>query len=162
MLVLSMGLIFTAAPVAADEDEWDAYAIPELAADGDYFIDPAITDGVGPIARDIDGYFWAFAELGAGVDHIFKSLDTEGRTWETTGYNTDFPTGGAIVDIALSTIDADVAYVATVATVYKTENGGDDWDEVGDATLIGAIQYIAVGWDNDDDAVFDEEEPDDS
>jgi len=81
-LVLSLGFALSVAPAAADDDEWSAYDIPAEGADGDYFMDDGI-DVVGPITRDMDGYFWAYVELNGGNDeHIAKSLDTEGRTWD--------------------------------------------------------------------------------
>jgi len=150
-LVLSLGLVFSAAPVAADDDEWSAYDIPVAGADGDYFMDEGI-DVVGPIARDIDGNFWAYVELNGGADeHIAKSLDTEGRTWELTEYFGDI--GGVVaIDIVCSPLDADVAYAATGVSLYKTEDGGDSWDEIGNSALIGGnITCLAIGWDDDDD-----------
>jgi len=162
-LVLSLGAVFMAAPVAAGEDEWSDYGAPGQAAAGDYFMGGAgvnaFTAGVGPIDRDIDGNFWAYAQIGAGNDHIMKSMDAEGRTWDVTTYDADFPAGGPIVAIQCSPLDADVAYAASAATVYKTEDGGDSWAEVGNAALLVdgvaaacAISDLAVGWDNDDDA----------
>jgi len=151
-LVLSLGLVFAAAPVAAADDEWSAYAIPDAGADGDYFMDEGI-DVVGPIARDIDGNFWAYVELNGGADeHIAKSLDTEGRTWALTEYFGDI--GGVVaIDIVCSPLDADVAYAATGVSLYKTEDGGDSWDEIGNnALLTGTNTCLAVGWDEDDDA----------
>lgn len=109
----------------------------------------------GPIARDIDDYFWAYVDIG-GTDEIVKSLDTEGRTWEITDWSVDADiTTADVVDIVCSTVDADVVYVATAAEVYKTEDGGDEWDEVGDFSTVapatGDISCLAVGWDDDDD-----------
>jgi len=143
-----MGVVFMAAPVAADDDEWSAYDLPVAGEDGDWFMDDTIDAGPGPIARDIDGYFWAYVSVGATED-IMKSLDTEGRGWAATEAATDI--GAAIIDIVCSPLDADVVYVATAVTVYKTEDGGDSWSEVGDAALIDTITCLAVGWDDDDD-----------
>ncbi len=159
-MVMSLGMVFTAAPVSADDDEWSAYAIPEAGEDGDWFMDEGI-DVVGPIARSpVDGTLWAYVETNAGADEqIAKSLDTEGRSWELTEYFTDAGATVAI-DIVCSTVDADVVYVATAATVWKTEDGGDEWDEVGDAALLVdsdaatplVLTCLAVGWDDDGDA----------
>jgi len=160
-LVFSLGLVFTAAPVAADDDEWSMYDFPAQGAGSDYFFDITVTDGPAVIDRDADGYFWAYVQLGAGNDHVIKSLDTEGRTWDLTAYDTDFPGGGPVVDIDCSPLDADVAYIigGTTNTVYKTLDGGDSWAEVGNAALLidsraaaVVLADIAVGWDDDGDA----------
>ncbi len=58
MLVLSLGLMFTAAPVAADDDEFSAYATPEAGVDGDWFMSEDF-QGIGPIARAIDDTIYA-------------------------------------------------------------------------------------------------------
>lgn len=154
-MVFSLGAIFTAAPVAADDDEWSAYDLPLADADGDWFMDDAITT-VGPIVRDIDGYFWAYVEQGADTDEIYKSLDTEGRTWDLTMYSdaTDGVAGTDVLAMAPSTLDADVLYAIDAAAVYKTEDGGDSWSEVGDfdTDVIETLTTLAVGWDSEGDA----------
>jgi len=160
-LVLSLGMVFTAAPVAAGDDEWTTYDFPAQGAGSDYFLDNTITAGPAVVDRDADGYFWAYVQLGAGNDHVMKSLDTEGRTWDLTAYDADFPGGGPVVDIDCSPLDADVAYIIGGATntVYKTLDGGDSWAEVGNAALLVdsaaaavTLADIAVGWDDDGDA----------
>ena len=154
MLVFSLGAVFMAAPVAAADDYWSAFSIPVADGDGDWFMDDAITT-VGPIARGIDGHFWAYVEQGDGEDEIYRSLDTEGRTWEKTYYSdTTYGVAGLdVLDIVCSTVDADVVYVADVAEVYKTEDGGATFTEVGnfDGDVAKTISCLAVGWDDDDD-----------
>lgn len=149
-LVCGLAMAF-AAPVSADDDEWSAYALPDAGLDGDYFMDDTITT-VGPMERDVDGYFWAYAEFGAGEDEIMHSLDTEGRTWEITDFSADVA-GVDIVAIVCSPLDANVVYAADVNEVYKTEDGGDTWEEVGDFDIDigGDISTLAVGWDDDND-----------
>ena len=79
-LVLSLGIALSASPVAADDDEWSAYAIPEAGLDGDWFMDESF-QGVGPIARGIDDTLYAasgIATLGVGATAAGTS------TWNTT------------------------------------------------------------------------------
>ncbi len=156
MLALSLGLVFTAAPVAADEDEWSTYDYPDEGADGDYFYDSAITVGPGPVARDIDGYFWIYANPDTTTDDLLKSLDTEGRSWEVTEYQTE-TAGSDIVAIAVSSIDADVVYVADDADdVFKTEDGGDTWTDLGfvPGNAAEVITSLAVGYADDEPHVY--------
>lgn len=79
VLVLSLAAVFSVAPVAASpgEDEQSTYDFPSEGEDSDHFYDATIANGPGPIARDIDDYFWAYVDIG-GTDEIVKSLDTEG------------------------------------------------------------------------------------
>jgi len=65
-LVLSLGLVFAAAPVAAEEDEFSAYPFPEDAADGDWFMSDDIT-AILALDRDIDDYLWASVTMGGEV-----------------------------------------------------------------------------------------------
>jgi len=150
-LVLSLGIALSAAPAAAEEDEWSKYALPEEGADGDYIFDSTINDGPLALTRDIDDHFWASVDINL-TNEIVRSLDTEGRAWETTDYSVDIG-GDIILDIVCSPLDADVAYACDVNAVYKTEDGGDSWDEVGDfdTDVGGAISCLTVGWDEDDD-----------
>jgi len=159
-ITLTLGF---AAPVAADEEEWSAYDIPETGEDGDYFIDSTIDDSVGPIARDIDGYFWAYVEFGAGEDEIVKSLDTEGRSWEITMYSDadDGVEGDDVVAIVCSSEDADVVYAADADQVFKTEDSGDTWAEVSDISAAtgwpatnGAVTCLTVGYASDEPHVY--------
>jgi len=177
-LVFSLGVVFTAAPVAADPDEWSTYDLPDAGADGDWFREGATLGtsdivAIGPIARDIDDYFWTSITLDADGSgtltagdtiEVLKSLDTEGRSWEATDFSADIPAAVdpvAIVAIVCSPEDADVVYVAagddTAANdaVYKTEDGGDAWEEVSDlsAALAGGgganseeVTCMAVGF----------------
>jgi hypothetical protein len=122
-LVCGLAVAFTAAPVAADPDEWTTYDYPDAGADGDWFIASAVAANedifaIGTVARDIDGYFWISvqidadggADLDAGEQQIMKSLDTEGRSWEATDFSNDLgvaalTVNAAVVDIIPSDID---------------------------------------------------------
>jgi hypothetical protein len=73
------------------------------------------------VEEGYDIYFDGVTNLGSS---IFKSTD-KGRTWE----DTDFP-GGWVVDMAASSLDADILYVADGYYVYKTADAGDSWNYV--------------------------------
>jgi hypothetical protein len=70
-----------------------------------------------------DGADWIDFDGVTDIDaSLFKSNDG-GRSWEET----DYP-GGAVVDMATSSIDADTLYVTDGHYVYKTDDAGDTWD----------------------------------
>jgi len=71
-----------------------------------------------------DGPQGFYGRLNGAGDDIFKSTDG-GRTWEET----DYP-GGWVVDMAASSLDADILYAADGHYVYKTSDAGDDWTYV--------------------------------
>ncbi|HEY92292.1 MAG TPA: hypothetical protein G4O17_00910, partial [Dehalococcoidia bacterium] len=97
---------------------------------------------------------------------LFKSTDG-GRTWEETDYADDLVGEGAIVDMVCSSIEEDTLYVTDGNYVYKTDDGGDDWDCLGGDSLEVALQgdcgipvigrpitSIDVGYQNEDPMVF--------
>jgi len=79
---------------------------------------------------------------------LFISTD-EGRTWSATDYQADLFPGAtvAIVDMAISSEDADVLYVATATNVYKTEDAGDSWTDLGSPVAgTEVITCLDVGY----------------
>jgi photosystem II stability/assembly factor-like uncharacterized protein len=151
-ITLSVGL---AVPVAADVTEWskgeDPFDFPDADGDGDWFWADDLDDH-GVIAQAINGDLYVYAEDG-DTEQIFKSEDG-GRTWDKTDYDDDGD--GPVVAMAVSTLDADVLYVADDDQVFKTEDG-DDFEEVGDfATDTGDanITCLAVGYADDEAHVF--------
>ncbi|MFC1894073.1 hypothetical protein ACFLYR_08715 [Chloroflexota bacterium] len=148
-LTLLASLVLGAAPVAADELEWGKLSMPRNGSDGDWFWDVGIT-GVGPMAIAIDGTMYAYV---AGTDMLAKSTDG-GRKWsKVTKY-----TGGAVVDIAVSSEDADVFYVADVNSVISyTTNAGSTFHTLpANALMSGteAITAVDIGYDGGDVLVF--------
>jgi hypothetical protein len=139
VLALVVGFSF---PAAADpgENEWSKLSFPDEGSDGDWFYDSTITEGPGPIAMAMDGTLYCYAEVeisGTAEKHLFES-DDGGRTWSKTDYENDV-TGDTIVDIAVSSLDADILYVTDGALVYWTENGGGKWEEVAQISLEDAL-----------------------
>jgi hypothetical protein len=135
-----------AAPVSAADpviDEWDEFAYPDTGEDGDWFWDVDISV-VGPMAEAIDGTLYAYVELLRDDCRLMKSDDVDdvddvGRTWEETDYADDLTGEGAIVDIACSSLDEDTLYVTDGNYVYKTDDAGDAWDYVAQASLETAL-----------------------
>ncbi len=132
-LLLLLSLFAFAIPTAtasSDVNEWSKFSYPDEGSEGDWFYDPDI-DYVGPIAMAINGDLYCAAYDGSDY-HLFKS-DDNGRAWSKTDYykdlSDDYP-AGRIVDIACSSEDADIVYVADDSYVYWTEDGGDTFDPV--------------------------------
>jgi len=155
-LALVVGLFGFAISAAASpgEDEWDTFSYPSDGSASDWFRSDNISDGPGPMAIAIDGTLYVYA-TDDGEEHLFVS-DDDGRTWSKTDYEDDV-TGGAIVAIAPSSIDADVVYVADANYVYKTDDAGDSFAAVADASLASAvittsenITCLTVGYTADD------------
>jgi len=80
--------------------------------------------------------------------------DDNGRTWSATGWDTDV--AAVCVALACSGEDADVLYGATLTNVWKSDDGGDNWEDLslpaGAATT--GITCIAVGYADDDPHLF--------
>jgi len=150
-MVLSLTAIM-AVPAAAGENEWSSPAQPaKEGSDGDWLWDSTITDGPGPMAMAIDGTLWVYAEIevdSVAEMHLFSSSD--GRAWDKSDYHKDVD-GGAVVDIAVSSLDADTLYVTDGTLVYYTKDGGDKWEEVADASTPSETIYsVDVGYDDEE------------
>jgi hypothetical protein len=142
-LALVAGFALPAAASPAETlNEWYKFDYPDAGEDGDWFRqgDEPITR-IGEITEAINGDLYVHVvvpiedtDLGYDVcDHIFKSEDG-GRTWENTGYDEvevcsgDIPRPGWVYDMVCSSIDEDVVYATDGFYVYKTDDGGDEWD----------------------------------
>jgi len=157
-MVLSLTAIM-AVPVAAGENEWSSPDQPaKEGSAGDWLWDSTITEGPGPMAMAIDGTLWVFAEVEINTVaeyHLFSSSD--GREWDKSDYHKDVD-GGIVVDIAVSSLDADTLYVTDGSLVYYTKDGGGKWEEVGDASLITALGGAATGFITSVDVSYDDDE----
>jgi len=137
-VVVIASMLLIAAPASAalpNINEWDELVYHSgTNPAGKYFRDASIT-GVGPMAEAIDGTLHTYV---AGLDDMFWSTDA-GRTWATSTATTGQYAGGAVVDIACSSIDADDLYVTDGNYVYKSVNAGSTWTKVAAASLEGAL-----------------------
>ncbi len=120
---------------------------------------PVIEDGPGPWARAIDGTFYAYAKM-EGQDYLWKSTD-DGHTWEVLP---DYE-GDAIVDIVVSPVDAEIIYVASANTVYRSSDGGDDFNAKStnvysapitslDVTFFSDAHILVIGTGGTDEEVY--------
>ena len=155
VMVLTLAVAFSA-PVMAAEEEWDLFDVPAVAGAGDWFMDDDIV-GFGAFAKATDGTLYLYMDnvvAATADDDLFISTD-EGRTWSATDYQADLFPGAtvAIVDMAISSEDADVLYVATATNVYKTEDAGDSWADLG-APGGAAITCLDVGYADEEPHIF--------
>ena len=142
LLLCLLGSMTTPAVAAADEAEWSEVNLPTEGEPGGWVL--AEDADILHLTRDIKGKLYAGADVD-GADTLFKSED-EGHSWTETGY-----TGGAITDIVCSSINTDVIYVTDSSHVYKSEDAGESFRTVADATLpaldVGeAITCLDVGY----------------
>jgi len=161
-LVCSLGLVFMAAPVAADPDPdvWDEYDVPLEGADSDYLWDGTLDGGyAGPMDMAINGDLYiAVNDLDAdGFHDLLRSTDG-GRTWAITDYGAESD-GNQVVDIACSSEDEEFVYVCDVDSVFYTDDSGATWYEIAGvdlATEIGAddVETLDVGYMDGDTFVF--------
>jgi hypothetical protein len=166
--------IIAEADVGFDILYYSGYIIGDFVP-GDWDIDSGAFDllanGKLEGSFDIEGelvYFCGSYELGGS---LMKSTDG-GRTWEKTGYEDveiDLPEDtyivppGPVVDMVCSSIDEDIIYVTDGSYVYKSTDGGDEFDfvardsleeelvgECGCPILFCPITSIDVTYDEDD------------
>jgi len=154
VMVLSL-TIAMAAPVSADENDWSKFSYPKANGDGDWFRAANITAGPGPMVITIDDTLLVAAAV-SGENFLFKSTD-DGGTWSKTDYHKDLTGEVAIVDIACSSMDADIYYITDGNHVYWTKNGGGKVETIADASLPAAVKAatenitsVDVAYDGDD------------
>ncbi len=151
-LLLLVGLLGSSPPVSAEADvvEWSRVKIPAEGKLGGWVL--ALGSDIQYLSLAIDGTLYAY-KLEGTTHHLMKSTDG-GRTWSETEYE-----GGAIADIACSGIDADTIYLTDGSHVYKSDDGGEDFNKVADGTLPTldgneSITCLDVGYDGSDDPII--------
>ncbi len=135
-------------PATADSDEvmWFKVDIPAEGNAGNWVL--ANGSDIQQLTMSIDGTLYAYVK---GLTYtLYKSTD-EGRNWS---YSNDITE--AIVDIACSSLDADIIYVTDGSYVYKTDDAGASFSKVADASLPAlddneSITCLDVGYDAGDD-----------
>jgi len=150
-LCLLLSLLVMASPVTpvtADPDEviWLKVNIPAEGNAGNW----VLADGsdIQHLTMAIDGTLYACVK---GLTYtLYKSTD-EGRSWSYSNEITE-----AIVDIACSSLDADIIYVTDGSHVYRSDNAGASFSKVADTTLPAlddneSITCLDVGYDAGDD-----------
>jgi len=134
---------FTPAVAAPDEVKWSRVDIPTEGRAGNWVL--ANGSDVSHLTTAIDGTFYTYVK---GLTYtLYKSTD-EGSNWSYTGEVTD-----AIVDIACSSLDADIIYITDGSHVHKSDDAGASFSTVADTTLPTldaneSITCLDVGYDD--------------
>jgi len=134
LLILTL-LISTATPAVAapDEVKWSRGSIPTEGKPGDWML--ADGSDVKHLTMAKDGALYCYADP-AGTSHtLFKSTDG-GYSWSYLDYEE------AVT--ALVVPEADTIYVTDNSKVYKSEDGGDSFDELGAGSLED-LDFAASG-----------------
>jgi len=148
LLLLSLLVLIsplTAAVAAPDEAKWSRVNIPTEGKAGNRVL--ASGSDVAHLTLAIDGTLYAYVE--GLIYTLYKSTD-EGRGWSYTGEVT-----GAVVDIACSSLDADIIYVTDGSHVYKSADAGASFSKVANTSLPTlddneSITCLDVGYDASD------------
>lgn len=123
-----MGLLGLTLPASAEPDilEWSEVRIPTEGRLGGWGLAPG--SDIQHLSLSTSGTLYA-AKLEGATQLLMKSTD-EGRSWSKTDYE-----GGIIADIVCSCIDAETVYLTDGSHVYKSNDGGEVFNRVGDGTL---------------------------
>ena len=146
--LLLVGLLGLTLPASAEPDilEWSEVNIPTDGKPGGWQL--ALGSDIQHLSLATDGTLYA-DKVKDSSHHLMKSTD-EGLTWEETVYE-----GGAIAAITCSRLDADVIYLTDGSLVYKSDDGGQEFDTVGGGALLTldsneSIVCLDVGYNNSD------------
>jgi hypothetical protein len=128
-------LVVSALPVSAADNAWTEFKVPTMSA----------YTGSGLLTKGADGalYVWTNTAT-ANTNSLTKSTDG-GRTW--TSVKTPGATAGAavITAIATSPSEANVVYIATGTSVWKSIDGGATFATLPVGTVPTAATSLAVG-----------------
>jgi len=141
LLCLLVGAATTTA-TASDEVRWSRVNLPTEGRLGDWML--ADGSDVEHLTSAIDGTIYCYADPTGTSRTLFKSADG-GTSWEYTDYEQ------TITGIAPSGIDADTLYVTDGSDVYKSEDGGGEWETLNSPSGIAPITCIDVGYNSDKD-----------
>ncbi|MBA7477112.1 hypothetical protein ES707_12510 [subsurface metagenome] len=117
LLLLSLlGSVSPLTPAVADPDEimWSRVNIPTEGKTGNWVL--ANGSDVAHLTMAIDGTLYAYVK---GLTYTLYKSTNEGRNWSYSGGVTD-----AIVDIACSSLDANIIYVTDGSHVYRSDDIG--------------------------------------
>ncbi|APV45404.1 hypothetical protein Dform_02095 [Dehalogenimonas formicexedens] len=132
-------LVVSALPVSAADNAWTAVTMPTTTS----------LTGSGLLTKAIDGTLYAWTNTAtANTNSLAKSTDG-GRTW--TSVKTPGTTAGAaaITAIATSPSEANVLYIATGLSVWKSTDGGATFAALPVGTIavagVTSVKSLAVG-----------------
>lgn len=103
-------------------NDWDYIEPPILSGDETAFVAPFVLSHSDP---DI---------LYAGRSRVYKSLD-EGSSWSATNSGQPLDGSNPVLSLEISKSDPDIVYAGTApiysrARIFRTLDGGDDWDDI--------------------------------
>jgi len=106
---------------SADEVKWSRADIPAEGTAGDWLL--ANGSDVQHLTLSASGTLYAYVE---GLDYTLYQSTDGGYRWSYIGDVQD-----SLVDIAISAQDEKTIYYATVANVYRSTDGGKEFDQFG-------------------------------
>jgi len=142
LLLCLLGGAATPAAAASDEVSWSRVNLPTEGRLGDWML--ADGSDVEHLTAAIDGTLYCHADPTGTSRTLFKSTD-DGNSWEYTDYDQ------AVTGIAPSGIDADTLYVTDGSDVYKSGDGGGEWESLSSPSGIAPITCIDIGYNSDSD-----------
>lgn len=144
LLLSFLSQITTPVTAAPDDVKWSRANLPTEGKLGDWML--ASGSDVKHLTIGNDGTLYSYANPTGTSYTLFKTND--GYSWEYTDYDQ------AIVAIVVSAIDDAIIYVTDGSDVYKSNDGGDEWEDLGSPAGIAPITSLDVGHNDDEPYVF--------
>ncbi len=132
---IAVSMLIAAVPVGAADNAWTEFKVPAMSA----------YTGSGLLTKGIDGALYAYTNTAtANTNSLTKSTDG-GRTW--TSVKTPGAVAGAavITAIATSPSEANVLYIATGTSVWKSIDSGATFAALPVGTVPTNATSLAVG-----------------
>jgi photosystem II stability/assembly factor-like uncharacterized protein len=144
VLLLVVGLLGSALTVAAETDmaEWSGVNIPAEGMAGGWGLAPGSDLAQLSLAAGV-----LYADKREGTANRLMRSEDGGLSWAETDYE-----GGAVADIVCPRGDAETVYLTDGSHVYKSDDGGEGFSQVGEGTLPAfdaneTIACLDVGYD---------------
>jgi len=145
LLLSLLSLTITPATAAPDEVKWSRVNLPTEGRLSEWML--ASGSDAKHLTAAIDGTLYCYADPTGTSYTLFKSTD-DGYSWAYTDYDR------AVVAITPSDIYVDTLYVTDGSNVYKSEDGGDEWESLSSPAGIAPITCLDVGYSNDEPYIF--------